>query len=185
MTKPLLADALKSSDLLFSRAQLESAIRRMAVKIDAAYSGSQQAPVFLTVMNGGLMVSGQLALACTTDFHFDYIHATRYRSTTQGAQLEWISRPRTSIAGREVLIVDDILDEGRTIGPIRDWCFVQGATKVAIAVLCEKQHDRRISGMVADFIGVSVPDRYVYGFGMDYHEQGRNLNSIYALREAK
>lgn len=185
MTQPALADAIKSSDLLFSRSQLEIAIRRMAVEIDATYSSSKQAPVFLTVMNGGLIVSGELALACVTDFHFDYIHATRYRSTTQGSQLEWISLPRTSLAGREVLIVDDILDEGRTIGPIRDWCFAQGAAKVAIAVLCEKRHDRRIPGMIADFIGVSVPDHYVYGFGMDYHEQGRNLNGIYALREAK
>ncbi len=74
-----------------------------------------------------------------------------------------------------MLIADDILDEGHTLKAVRDWCEDQGAAEVRIAVLCVKNHDRRVEGIDADYIALEVPDRYVYGYGMDYHEQGRNL----------
>ena len=82
---------------------------------------------------------------------------------------------------RRVLIADDILDEGHTLKAVRDWCEDQGAVEVKIAVLCVKKHDRRVEGIDADYIALEVPDSYVYGYGMDYHEQGRNLPGIYAL----
>lgn len=184
MTTTTLATALQNSDLLFDRQQLLQAIAAMGGAIDSAYQGAAQPPVFLTVMNGGLILAGHLALACKTDFLFDYIHATRYRSSTQGFDLEWVSTPRTAIAGREVLVVDDIFDEGRTLAAIVAWCKERGAARVRLAVLCEKAHQRRVPKLKADFLGVTVPDRYVYGFGMDFEEQGRNLDGIYALKEA-
>ncbi len=182
MSKRSLAEALQKSDQLFTHAQLSTAIARMAGEIDASYAGVDT-PLFVTVMNGGLMLGGVLALQCKSGFQFDYVHATRYRGATQGAGLEWVARPRASMQGRDVLIVDDILDEGRTLAPVKQWCLDQGASRVQIAVLCEKQHDRRVPGIRAEFVGVSVPDRYVYGFGMDYYELGRNLDGIYALRD--
>jgi hypoxanthine phosphoribosyltransferase len=174
--------ALGNSDLLFDHASLTTAIQRLGTAIDGRYPDAKQAPVFLTVMNGGLILAGHLALACRTDFVFDYVHATRYRSGTEGAQLQWVATPRTSLRGRQVLLVDDILDEGKTLKEIRQWCLDHGAAEVAIAVLCRKDHDRCVDGIAADFTGVIVPDRYVYGFGMDYQEHGRNLDGIYALR---
>ncbi len=183
MTKRSLAEALTTSDLLYPRAELDVAILRMAAEIDASYAGVDT-PLFITVMNGGLMLAGEMSLRCRTGFQFDYVHATRYRGATQGHGLEWVARPRTALKGRDVLLVDDILDEGRTLTPVKQWCLDEGATRVQIAVLCEKQHDRRVPGISAEFIGVRVPDRYVYGFGMDYYELGRNLDGIYALRDA-
>jgi hypoxanthine phosphoribosyltransferase len=85
------------------------------------------------------------------------------------------------MSGRDVLLVDDILDEGHTISAIRAHCEMQGAREVRVAVLCEKRHGRCIPGLKADYVGVEVPDRYVFGFGMDYYEQGRNLPAIYAI----
>lgn len=183
MTKRSLTDALQTSDLLYSRQQLDDAVARMAAAVDASFAGVDT-PLFITVMNGGLMVGGALALQCKTGFQFDYVHATRYRGATQGSGLEWVARPRTPLKGRDVLIVDDILDEGRTLDPVKQWCLEQGASRVQIAVLCEKQHGRRVPGVFAEFVGVTVPDRYVYGYGMDYYELGRNLDGIYALRDA-
>ncbi|MGA9341867.1 MAG: phosphoribosyltransferase family protein, partial [Rhodanobacteraceae bacterium] len=121
------------------------------------------------------------ATAIKAPLEFDYAHATRYRGATEGGQLDWIRRPQLPLDAREVLLVDDILDEGHTLKAIRDDCLDRGARRVLIAVLCDKRHDRRVPGLVADFIGVEVPDRYVFGYGMDYHEQGRNLPAIYAL----
>ena len=84
--------------------------------------------------------------------------------------------------GRRVLLADDILDEGHTMLAVKRWCEDQGAEDVRIAVLAVKVHGRCVDGIEADYVGLDVPDRYVFGYGMDYHEQGRNLPAIYALR---
>jgi len=178
---PSLALALPQSDLLFDRGHLLNAIATMGRSIAAALHGDT--PVFLTVMNGGLIFGAELALAIPVDLEFDYVHATRYRSGTRGSDLLWIKQPRLELHGRTVLLADDILDEGYTLRAIRDFCLDQGARRVLIAVLCQKRHDRTAPGVVADFVGVEVPDRYVFGFGMDYYEQGRNLAGIYALKD--
>jgi hypoxanthine phosphoribosyltransferase len=181
MTQHTLAEALQNAQLIHDRAQLDAAIARMGRDIDAALAG--EVPVYLSVMHGGLIFSGALALAVKTDLEFDYAHATRYRGETEGGELQWRRKPTTSLQGRTVLLADDILDEGYTLRAVRDWCLAQGAKRVLIAVLCQKLHDRTAPGIHADFCGVEVPDRYVFGFGMDYHEQGRNLPGIYALKE--
>ena len=179
-----LAEALANSDLLFDRDTLEQAIAHMARLIRHDYAG--EVPVFLTVMHGGLPFAGRLAMevgALGLDLEFDYLHATRYRGATSGGELVWKHRPATSLQGRRVLLADDILDEGHTLAAIRAWCLEQGAGDVRIAALAVKLHDRCVPGLVADYVGVEVPDRYVFGYGMDYHEQGRNLPAIYALKD--
>ncbi|TAL93232.1 MAG: hypoxanthine-guanine phosphoribosyltransferase [Rhodanobacter sp.] len=178
---PALSDALAQSDLLHGRADLEVVIRAMGQRIDAALDGERA--VFLTVMNGALIFAGQLALAIRTDLEFDYVHATRYRGAISGKALQWLREPMVSLKGRVVLLVDDILDEGHTLKEVRDDCYHRGAKKVYIASLCTKKHDRLIDGITSDFNGVELPDRFVFGYGMDYYEQGRNLAGIYALKE--
>ena len=175
-----LAAALQNSDLLFDRAEIDSAIARIAVDIGNDYAGSR--PVYLTVMHGGMLFASQLALEVGVDFEFDYLHATRYRGATTGSGLAWLHRPATPLEGRRVLIADDILDEGHTMKAIRDWCEDQGAADIRIAVLCVKNHDRCVADIAADYVALEVPDRYVYGYGMDFHEQGRNLPGLYALK---
>lgn len=173
--------ALAHSDVLFTREALDVQIARMGREIDTALDGER--PVFLTVMHGALVFAGQLALAIRTDLEFDYVHATRYRGETSGADLHWLRRPEVPLHGRTVLLVDDILDEGHTLKAVRDACIEMGAKRVLLAVLCSKLHDRRAHGIEADFNGVDLPDRYVFGYGMDYHEQARNLPAIHALKD--
>lgn len=179
-TLPSLRDALANADVLFGRAELETVIADLGRRIDAALDGERA--VFLTVMNGALMFAGQLALSIRTDLEFDYVHATRYRGATSGSELHWLREPTADLAGRTVLLVDDILDEGHTLKAVRDDCLRRGARRVLIASLCSKRHNRLVEGVASDFNGVELPDRYVFGYGMDYHEQGRNLPAIYALR---
>ncbi len=182
MTTPSLTDALANADLLVDRQAIDAMITRIGGEIDAALDGERA--LFLTVMNGALMFAGQLALAIRTDLEFDYVHATRYRGATTGHDLHWLREPIVPMTGRTVLLVDDILDEGHTLKAVRDDCLRRGARRVLIASLCTKRHDRLVEGIAADFNGIELPDRYVFGYGMDYHEQGRNLPGIYALREA-
>ena len=179
MSRPDLSAALSKADLVHDAAILHAAILRVGGEIGDALAG--EPAVFLTVMQGALPFAGQLATAIDAPLEFDYVHATRFRGTTSGGELKWIRRPTTSLRGRCILLVDDILDEGHTLKAIRDWCFDEGAARVLIAVLCEKRHGRTVAGLEADFVGVVVPDRYVFGYGMDYHEQGRNLAAIHAL----
>ena len=176
------ATALARAERIHDRTTIERAIAAMAVRIRNDYAGDM--PLYLTVMQGGLPFAGQLALeigARGLDLEFDYLHATRYRSGTTGGELAWKHRPATPLRGRRVLLVDDIVDEGHTLAAVRAWCIGEGARDVRIATLAVKQHGRCVPGLCADYAGVDVPDRYVFGYGMDYHEQGRNLPAIYAL----
>ena len=155
----------------------------MAVRIRNDYAGS--VPVYLTVMHGGMPFAAQLALelgARGLDLEFDYLHATRYRGAhLRRRRCTGSIAPRRRCSGRRVLLVDDIVDEGHTLAEVRDWCRSQGAADVRIAALAVKAHDRCVRRPVAPTTRAwSVPDRYVYGYGMDYHEQGRNLPAIYA-----
>ena len=176
------ASVLARAERTHDRATIERAIAAMAVRIRNDYAGD--VPLYLTVMQGGLPFAGQLALelgARGLDLELDYLHATRYRSGTSGGELAWKHRPATPLRGRRVLLVDDIVDEGHTLAAVRAWCIGEGARDVRIATLAVKQHGRCVPALCADYAGVDVPDRYVFGYGMDYHEQGRNLPAIYAL----
>ena len=182
---PSLAAVLPDAELIHDRATIGAAIARMAKDIAADYASER--PVYLTVMHGALPFAGQLALeigAHGVDLEFDYLHATRYRGATHGGELAWKHRPATPLRGRRVLLVDDIVDEGHTLDAVRAWCMAEGARDVRIAAMVVKRHGRCVPGLCADYAGLDVPDRYVFGYGMDYHEQGRNLPAIYALAEA-
>ncbi|WP_371180845.1 hypoxanthine-guanine phosphoribosyltransferase [Xanthomonas sacchari] len=184
MSTLTIAQALAQADLLVDRPRIDQAIAQMADAIAADYRG--ETPVYLTIMHGALPFAGQLALELGSrgqDLQLDYLHATRYRGETVGGELVWKHRPATALYGRRVLLLDDILDEGLTLKAVREWCLEQGATDVRIAALTVKRHDRCVAGVSADYIGVEVPDRYVFGFGMDVNEALRNLPAIYAMKE--
>ena len=186
MSPPRLADVLGDADLVHDRATLETAIGTMADAIRADYANDARPPLFVTIMHGGMPFAAQLAFALGErglDVEFDYLHATRYRGNTSGSGLAWLHRPATPMDGRRVLLVDDILDEGHTLKAVTRWCEDQDAADVRVAVLATKLHDRCVDGVCADYVGVDVPDRYVFGYGMDFHEQGRNLPAIYALAD--
>lgn len=173
-------EVLMRSDRLFDRDEIERAIDQMAVRIRKDLH--EQFPVFLTLMHGGLFFAARLGLGLGMDAEFDYLHATRYHGEVTGSGLAWLHRPAATLEGRTVLLVDDILDEGHTLKAVRDWCQDQGAVRVKIAVMATKQHARCVPGLMADYSGFFVPDRYVFGYGMDINEHGRNLPGIYALK---
>lgn len=172
-------EVLARSEMIHSPRVVQTALDGMARNIDESMARSD--PVLLAVMIGGMVPAVWLSSRLNFPHQMDYVHATRYVGGTRGGQLAWRARPGTDLEGRAVLVVDDILDEGITLRAIVDYCRQAGAREVRVAVLVQKRHDRNLTGLVPDFKGLDVPDRYVFGCGMDYREYFRNLPAIYAL----
>lgn len=137
----------------------------------------------LCVVTGGIIISSELALRLSFPMEIDYVHASRYGDAIHGGELQWQHRPQTDLAGRAVLLVDDIFDQGATLAGIAEFCQQQGAASVHVAVLVDKQHDRKLTTLRPDYVGLEVDDVYVYGFGMDYRGYLRNQDAIYAIAD--
>jgi hypoxanthine phosphoribosyltransferase len=171
-------EVLASAQQLYSQVEVEQALDRLAEVISDRLAETN--PVILCVLNGALIPMGHLLTRLAFPLRQDYIHATRYQGDTRGAELQWVGRPGIALAGETVLVVDDILDEGITLGEIIRYCREVGAKAVYSAVLVEKRRHRS-NGFKADFVGLEVPDRYVFGYGMDYKGYLRNTPGIYAI----
>ena len=173
--------ALAEGDLLVNESDVVAAIARVAEEISLELKESN--PVLICCMNGGLVFAGQLLTKLVFPLQIDYVHATRYGHEINGVALDWKVRPQIDLHGRTVVLLDDILDEGVTLAAIADYCRQQGAAKVMMAVLVEKLHLRKvIPGMKADFTGIEIGDRFLFGYGLDYKGYWRNAPGIYALK---
>ncbi|MFA7095080.1 MAG: hypoxanthine-guanine phosphoribosyltransferase [Gammaproteobacteria bacterium] len=168
------------ADVLYRAEEVEAALDRMAAEITRVLKDSN--PLVIGVMTGGMIPAGRILPRLDFPLEIDYLHATRYCGETRGGKLHWIARPQTPLRDRVVLIVDDILDEGLTLAAILEECRAEGAKAVYSAVLVEKLHDRKAKGAHADFVGLQVVDRYVFGYGMDYKGYLRNAPGIYAVK---
>lgn len=172
---------LQTADCLYTAAQVETALDAMARAIADTLKDSN--PLLVCLMNGGVVPFGKLLTRLNFPLQVDYVHATRYREKLQGSDLEWRAGPFVSAHNRTVLLVDDILDSGETLAATEKFYLGQGAKRVYKAVLTVKNRARSVA-ISADFIGLEVPDRYVFGYGMDYKGYLRNAPGIYALVES-
>jgi hypoxanthine phosphoribosyltransferase len=174
--------ALENAELLHSAEEVENAIIKMAKEITKDLKESN--PLILPVMVGGVILAGKLIPHLNFSLQMDYIHATRYRSSTSGSTISWLKKPEKSLKDKTVLLVDDILDEGITLAAIIEYCYEEGAEKVLTAVLVEKELDIDKPVKHADYSGLVIPDHYVFGYGMDYREYHRNAAGIYAVKSS-
>jgi hypoxanthine phosphoribosyltransferase len=171
---------LKDSDLIASAAQVESAVQRVAAEIEQKLGKTY--PLVLAVMGGAVVFAGQILPRLRFPLDFDYIHASRYGVMTRGASIEWRVSPPQLAKGRAVLVLDDILDHGETMNAIRNRLLELGATSVHCAVLVEKVLATP-KPIKPDFVGLRIPDRFVFGCGMDAKGYWRNLPEIRAMKE--
>ncbi len=172
-------EVVETSEVIHSEEAIERALNGLAAKINRHYHNQHY--MVLVVMNGGLVTAGQLLPKLTGSLSLDYIHATRYRNEIHGDELSWFAKPHHSLEGCHVLVLDDIFDEGVTLAEIIKFLEEQGAASVKTALLLNKIHDRKDPDARGDFVALTVPDRYVFGFGMDYKGYLRNHSSINAV----
>ena len=171
---------LENSEPVASAEQVEAAVRRLAGEISQRLAGAY--PLVLAVMGGAVVFAGQILPKLRFPLDFDYVHASRYGAGTRGAGIEWRVRPPELVKGRAVLVLDDILDHGETMAAIRNGLLELGAESVHCAVLVEKTlHTKK--PISADFVGLRIPDRFVFGCGMDAKGFWRNLPEIRAMKE--
>ena len=170
-----------SAELLFSESQVRSAIERMAREITANFE--KRFPLLLAVMGGSVFFAGHLLPLLPFPLEFDYIHVSRYGDATSGGRIVWKVEPSENVRGRVVLALDDILDRGETLAAIRERTLARGAAAFHCAVLTEKEMAKK-KPIAADFVGLRLPNRYVFGCGMDISGAWRNLPGIYAVKDS-
>ena len=172
-------ELLKNSRVLFSREEVMAAVQSMADEINEFYD--DQPLILLSILTGAIIPAAWLATRLTMPLQMDFVHATRYRGGLYGAELEYRVPPRLDLEGKHVLIVDDIFDEGHTLAAIKGSVESRKARSVKMAALVRKEHDRGLSRDYVDFVGLDVPDVYVFGCGMDAYEEWRHLDEILVL----
>lgn len=168
----------EQADLIYSLDDIDQALQNMAQQLEQHYA--ERNPVILCVMNGSVMTTGHLLPKLNFPLELDYIHATRYGDKTVGGELDWHAKPTIDLTDRDVILIEDIFDLGITLQALRDYCDEAGAKSVACAVLTDKAHSNK-TGQQPEYIGLTLPDRYVFGFGMDYKGYWRNAPGIYAV----
>ena len=172
---------LAESEELFAADAVRAAVERVGAEISAKLK--DDFPVVLSVMGGAAIFTGQLLPLLRFQLEFGAIEVTRYNNDIQGREITWRLPPRDNVRDRVVLVIDDILDEGITLAAIKMRLVEMGARTVFSAVFADKAIGRA-KPVAADFVGVSVPNRYVFGFGMDAYGLWRNLPAIYALKDS-
>lgn len=171
---------LAEAELIHPEAEIQTALTRVAGEISNVLADKN--PLVLCVMTGGVIFCGQLLPKLNFPLDFDYLHATRYGPETQGGKISWRMAPWVSVKGRLVLVIDDILDEGITLAAVKESLLHLGAEQVLLAVFADKENGKS-KPIAADFCGLTVPDRFVFGYGMDVGGAWRNLPAIYAMKE--
>jgi hypoxanthine phosphoribosyltransferase len=167
------------AECLYDKPAVDTAFDRMAEAI--AGKLRDRNPLLLCVLNGGIFPTAELALRLRFPLEVDSIKAGRYQGDTAGTSMRWMLTPGTPLAGRLVLVVDDVLDEGITLAEIRRYCLEQGAAQVLLAVLVDKRLNRD-KPCRADFVGLETEDRYLFGYGMDYKNHLRHWPGIFACQ---
>ena len=172
----------EGAEQLFSPEQVSSAWDVLAAAVEQALQQRTEAKpiVALAVMNGGLFPVAELTRRLSLPLEIDYVHATRYRNETQGGDIDWQRWPTRDFSGHSVLLIDDIFDEGHTLAAVKQR-LVRHTDDVLSIVLARKQHNRGLKRDWVDFYGLEVPDRFVFGCGMDVHGHWRQLDAIWAL----
>ena len=167
--------------VLFDEATLQQRVRELGRQITEDYQGRE--PLFLGILKGSVVFLSDLVRCVRLHGGLDFMRASSYggvRTVTSG-QVDIFLSPKLEIAGRDLLLVEDILDSGLTLSRVRATLQVRQPASIRIVTLLDKP-ERRRADIHADYVGFTVPDAFVVGYGLDYDERYRNLPYIGVLR---
>jgi hypoxanthine phosphoribosyltransferase len=174
---------LAGAEPVCDEASAREAVARVARTLNQRYDNPDEAafPLVLGVMGGAVVFTGQLLTQLAFPLEFDYIHVSRYGDDDKGGQVVWKVIPRSNVEGRTVIVLDDILDEGETLAHVKQRLLDMGAKEVVLCVFADKDLGRA-KPVQADIVGLSIPNKFVVGFGMDAYGYWRNLPGLWAIK---
>jgi hypoxanthine phosphoribosyltransferase len=163
---------------------VQAAVRHVADVLNERFGAPDNTtfPLVLGVMGGAVVFTGTLLPQLAFPLEFDYIHVSRYGDDDRGGEIVWKVIPRQNVAGKTIIVVDDILDEGETLAHVKQRLLGMGAAEVILAVFADKDLGRT-KPVQADIVGLTIPNRFVVGFGMDAHGYWRNLPGLWVIRD--
>ncbi|CAN7653168.1 hypoxanthine-guanine phosphoribosyltransferase [Pseudoduganella sp. LjRoot289] len=175
-------DLLKNAEEIFDQEAVQASVARMADELNERFDRpeDQAFPLVLGVMGGAVVFTGNLLPQLTFPLEFDYIHVSRYGDEDKGGAVVWKVIPRSNVVGRTVIVLDDILDEGETLAHVKQRLLDMGAAEVILAVFADKNIGK-VKPVTADIVGITIPNRFVVGYGMDAYGYWRNLPGLWAI----
>ncbi len=178
-------DLRARAEELVSADTVQAAVSKVADVLNARFDKDEtgEFPLVLGVMGGAVVFTGHLLPQLSFPLEFDYIHVTRYGDQDRGGEVVWKVIPRQNVAGRTIIVVDDILDEGETLAHVKQRLLDMGAAEVILAVFADKDLGKQ-KPVQADIVGLTIPNKFVVGFGMDAHGYWRNLPGLWVIRDA-
>jgi hypoxanthine phosphoribosyltransferase len=173
---------LDNARQIVSPEQVQEAVHNVAEVLNRRFNEPLAPfPLVLGVMGGAVVFTGHLLTQLGFPLEFDYIHVSRYGDDDRGGEVVWKVIPRQNVAGRTIIVVDDILDEGETLAHVKQRLLDMGAAEVVIVVFADKDLGRT-KPVQADIVGLTIPNEFVVGFGMDVYGYWRNLPGLWSIR---
>lgn len=179
MEKPVLDDNIES--VLISEYEIEEALARIAAEIDRDYR--EKNLLLLGILKGSVVFMGGLMKKIKSPLEIDFMKVSSYGAgTTSSGRINIIlDLHRTDLSEKDIVIVEDIIDSGRTLSYLVEYLTLNGARSVKTCTLLDKP-SRRTVDFVPDYVGYEIPDEFVVGYGLDYNEQYRALPYVGVLK---
>ena len=162
-------------DVLINESRIEKRLDEMAKEIDKAYEGKEI--ILIGILKGSVVFMVELAKRMKTKVQFEFIEVSSYEGTESTGKVKIVKDIKNSIEGKEVLIVEDIIDTGITLTFLKEYLLLKKPNSLKIATLLSKP-SRRIQELDVDYIGFKIEDKFVIGYGLDYNQNYRNLPYI-------
>lgn len=160
-----------------SKEQIEKAVQKLADQINKDYKG--QEVICVGVLKGSFMFLSDLVKKLKLDIHIDFVRLSSYQNNKTSSGTVVITKDiESSITGKRVLIIEEILDSGRTLDFLMKRFLANTPHSIKICVLLDKR-EKRATPIEANYVGLKIEDRFVVGYGLDYQEKYRNLPEIY------
>jgi hypoxanthine phosphoribosyltransferase len=165
--------------ILFSHEQIEAAVRKLAAEIGQEYQDKY--PLLIGVLKGSFMFIADLIRHLDLPLEVEFIRLSSYgHGRESSGKIKVVQGLRSKVRGRDVLVVEDIVDTGLTTGFLLDYLRQKKPASLRLCALTDKPSRRQVP-VTIDYLGFTVPDKFVVGYGLDWDEKFRNLPNIYVL----
>ena len=166
--------------ILFTEAELKTRVAELGAQITADYQGKK--PIIISILRGSYIFMADLTRSIDLPITVDFMAVSSYGAgTTSSGQVKIVKDLSENIEGRDVIVVEDILDSGNTLSYLLEILKARHVASIKLCTLLDKP-SRRVKDVHADYVGYTVPDYFVVGYGLDYAEYYRNLPYIGVLK---